>query len=130
MSYDYSIDPNFRRAVDQEIWQQVPRQQPVREVQVIQPHHDLSGLAKAGIAGIMILAVIAVFCGILAILPKSVRVLVILAFIGWIIWLCAFPPKVEEPKFVAPPPQEVVPRAELVQPEVRRAILVNPHPRK
>lgn len=87
-------------------------------------HRHLHGLAKAGVVGFIILAVIAIVAGILAILPKPLRIFVILAALGWLIWSVATYKPTQEAS------SDVAPRAELVraEPEVRRAILVNPHP--
>lgn len=127
-------------------------QRETRRTAPVAPHRDLSKLAHAGLFGILALAVIAIVAGILAILPKPLRVVVILAALGWIVWSVATLPKTENPAPVATQQNEVVsqpttPVVPLVydratgtwipdnkpaarEPEVRRATLVNPHPKR
>jgi hypothetical protein len=105
----------------------------------------LEKLARAGLHGLIIVAVIALFVGLIAMLPKPLRAALAIIVVGWIVWTCAtYKPEPEvrralpvtngqngwEPPATDPIASDTpAPRAELVNPPVRRAILVNPYPK-
>ena len=127
---DWQIEQPIRRVAQDAAWQQ-KQQQPV------EVHKHLSGLAKAGIAGIIIVGIIALVAGILAVLPRGLRAILGCALIGWLVYSCVTAPKdVSVPPattFVGPATDHVVVQRALpvsTPVEVRRAALVNPHPKQ
>jgi hypothetical protein len=104
-------------------------------------HRFCHQLAKAGLWGMAILAVIGMVAGLVwgfCKLPKPIQLVLLFAAFGWGVWTWAtYKPTPEA--FVAPPgdlvaaeatPEPIVRRALPVnKPVVRRATLVNPHPK-